>query len=56
MAVNKSFTSSSICDLQYRTAPKAVQQVSPYSGALTPFDGEYVWLAPGQAALLKLTC
>ena len=55
MAVNKNLTGSNTCGLQYRNPPKTIQQVSPYTGALTPFTGEYVWLAPGQAALLKLT-
>jgi hypothetical protein len=55
MAVNKDFKSSTYCSLQYRKAPTAIEQVSPYTGGLTPFVGEYGWLAPGQAALLKLT-
>jgi hypothetical protein len=32
-----------------------VQLVSAYTGEAVPFEGEQVWLAPGQGALLKLT-
>jgi hypothetical protein len=28
--------------------------VSPYSGQLTAFEGEQVWLAPGQGVVLKV--
>lgn len=55
MIVNKDFTSSVHCAPQFRDAVKAVSMVSPYSGQLTPFEGEQVWLAPGQGVLLKLT-
>jgi hypothetical protein len=54
MIVNKDLAKSRPCSPQFRKAPRRVQHVSPYSGALTPFEGEYVWLAPGQGVLLKL--
>jgi hypothetical protein len=55
MIVNKDFASSIVCAPQFRSAPAKVEQVSPYHGSLAPYVGEYTWLAPGQAALLKLT-
>lgn len=54
MIVNKHLTRSRVCLPQYRAAPKAVKQVSPYTGKLQNHDGENVWLAPGQGVLLKL--
>jgi hypothetical protein len=54
MVVNKSLTGSRTCSPQFRKAPKRLQHVSPYSGALLPYEGEYTWLAPGQGVLLKL--
>ncbi len=54
MIVNKSFTNSRQCAPQFRSAPKRVQHVSPYTGELLPFENEYTWLAPGQGVLLKL--
>jgi hypothetical protein len=55
MIVNKDVTHSAVVNLQLRTPPKgAVQMVSPYSGQLTPFEGEQVWLAPGAGVLLKI--
>jgi hypothetical protein len=55
MVVNKDFVYSAVCAPQFRTPPSKVELVSPYSGSLTPFAGEQVWLAPGQGSLLKLT-
>jgi hypothetical protein len=55
MIVNRDFTQSVYCSPQFREAGSKVEQVSPYSGQLTPFSGEYAWLAPGQGALLKLS-
>jgi hypothetical protein len=55
MLVNKDLLKSIPCGPQYRTAPKKVELVSPYTGQLTPFEGEQVWLGPGQGSLLKLT-
>jgi hypothetical protein len=54
MVVNKSLTDSRTCWPQFRRPPKSLKHVSPYTGALTPYDGEYTWLAPGQGVLLKL--
>jgi hypothetical protein len=31
--------------------PRRVQHISPYSGSLMPFEGEYVWLAPRQGVI-----
>lgn len=53
MIVNKSFHDSARCAPKLRTAAK-LEQVSPYSGRLQPFEGEGIWLAPGQGALLKI--
>jgi hypothetical protein len=39
---------------QFRESWK-VQQVSAYTGGPVPHEGEYVWLAPGQGVLLKLS-
>jgi hypothetical protein len=54
MIVNKDLVKSRVCAPQFRKAPSRVQHISPYSGAVTPFEGEYVWLAPGQGVLLKV--
>lgn len=54
MIVNKDFVMSTVCGPAYRKASK-VELVSPYTGALVPYEGEQVWLAPGQAHLLKIT-
>ncbi len=54
LVVNKSFTRSTWCAFKYRTAPKQVAMVSPYTGQLVPFTGEQMVLAPGQGTLLKL--
>jgi hypothetical protein len=55
LIVNKDPVKSFPCSPIYRTPPKAVQLLSAYHGQLTPFEGEQVWLAAGQGALLKLT-
>jgi hypothetical protein len=55
MVVNKGFTGSIPGSPQFREPPAKVEKVSPYTGRLVPFEGEEVWLAPGQGALLKLT-
>jgi len=54
MIVNKDLARSCACSPQFRTSPKRVQQVSPYTGGLTAFEGESIWLAPGAGALLKV--
>jgi hypothetical protein len=53
MVVNKDRSKSRPCSPQFRKSPRRLQHVSPYTGALTPFEGEYVWLAPGQGVLIK---
>ncbi|AMV40298.1 hypothetical protein [Planctomyces sp. SH-PL62] len=55
MIVDKSFTESVACRPKFRTPPSKIEQVSPYSGALQSYDGENIWLAPGQGVLLRLT-
>ena len=42
MIVNKNVTKSRPCSAQFRSRPKRVQKVSPYSGALSDFGGEDV--------------
>jgi len=54
MIVNKDLAKSRHCAPQFRTAPRRVQHVSAYSGGLTPFEGEDVWLPPGGGVLLKV--
>lgn len=54
LVVNKDFAKSHPCSPQFRKSPRRLQHVSPYTGALTPFEGEYVWLAPGQGVLLRV--
>jgi hypothetical protein len=54
MIVNKDLVKSRHCAPQFRTAPRRVQHVSAYSGELTPFEGEDVWLPPGGGVLLKV--
>lgn len=51
MVVNKDLTKSASCGISFK-APGDVQFVSPYTGALSPWVGENVWLAPGQGTLL----
>jgi hypothetical protein len=53
--VNKDVTASVPCQPKWRKPPSKLELVSPYSGRLVPFEGEQIWLAPGQGALLKLT-
>jgi hypothetical protein len=55
MCVNKDFNNNTACHPQFREPVKKLEFVSPYSGQLTPYDGEQTWLAPGQGVLLKLT-
>ncbi len=54
MIVNKDLHRSRPCAPSFRTPPGRLRQVSPYTGALTAFEGEYVWMAPGQGVLLKV--
>lgn len=54
MIVNKDLAKSHPCSPEYRQAPRRVQHVSAYTGGVTPFSGEDVWLAPGGGVLLKV--
>ena len=54
MMVNKNVTKSRVCSPQWRTAPKSVQKISPYTGQPITFEGEQVWTAPGAGVLLKV--
>ena len=54
MVVNRSTTTARPCHPIFRAPPKKVQLMSAYAGELTPFEGEQVWLAPGQGCLLKI--
>lgn len=55
MVVNKDFAGSFACHPQFHAPPSKLEMVSPYTGALLPYEGEQCWLAPGQGVLLKLT-
>jgi hypothetical protein len=55
MLVNKDVLKSIPCWPKFRHAPAKVQKVSPYSGRLSAYEGENIWLAPGAGVLLKLT-
>jgi hypothetical protein len=54
MCVNKDFTANVACHPQFREPVKGLQMVSPYTGQLTAYEGEQVWLAAGQGVLLKI--
>jgi len=54
MIVNKDLAKSRPCSPQFRQAPRRLQHVSAYTGALTSFEGEDVWLPPGGGVLLKV--
>lgn len=54
MIVNKDFAGSIPCHPKFRTPIARLELVSAYNGALTPYEGEQAWLAPGQGILLKL--
>src|SRR4051812_48590140 len=53
MVVNKDLAKSRPCWPKFRQAPRRLRHVSAYTGALTPYEGEYIWLAPGQGVLIK---
>jgi hypothetical protein len=55
MLVNRDVLKSIPLGPTFRKAPKKLELVSPYTGQLTDFSGEQVWVAPGQGALLKLS-
>ncbi len=54
MVVNKDLAKSRVCAPHFRQVPRRVQHVSAYTGELTAFEGEDVWLAPGSGILLKV--
>lgn len=54
MVVNRNLTTSRHCQLEFRPVAKSIRMVSPYTGELTPFSGEHLWLAPGQGVLLQV--
>jgi hypothetical protein len=54
MVVNKDFTSSVVCGPQFSVPVTRLEFASAYSGQHTSYEGEHVWLAPGQGVLLKL--
>jgi hypothetical protein len=54
MIVNKDLAKSRPFSARFRQPPRRLQHVSAYSGALTPFEGEDVWLPPGGGVLLKI--
>jgi hypothetical protein len=54
MIVNKDLAKSRHSSPQFRNAPRRVQHVSAYSGGLSRFEGEDVWLPPGGGVLLKV--
>ena len=54
LIVNKDLAKPRPVSVQFRHPPKTLKHISPYNGSLITFEGEYVWLAPGQGVLLKL--
>jgi hypothetical protein len=54
MIVNKDLAKSRPCAPQFRRAPRRVQHLSAFSGTMSPFEGEDVWLPPGGGVLLKV--
>ena len=55
MLVNKDLKKSIPCWPKFRQAPAKVEKVSQYSGRLSAYEGENIWLAPGAGVLLKLS-
>jgi hypothetical protein len=54
MIVNKDMTDSVHCEPTFNVETTRVQVVSPYSGRLHNYGGEYQWLAAGQGVLLRV--
>lgn len=54
MIVNKSFVKSTFCGPQFREPQSALMMISAYTGQPIPYEGEQMWLAPGQGVLLQL--
>ena len=55
LLVNKDMLKSIPGWPKFRHAPAKVEKVSQYSGNLSAYEGENIWLAPGAGVLLKLT-
>jgi hypothetical protein len=54
MMVNRDTKTSYAPSPQFRKPPAKVQMLSPYTGDFVPYEGEYRWVQPGGAALLRL--
>ncbi len=54
MVMNKSMAGSLPGWPQFRVAPKALKLISAFTGEATTFEGEQVWVGPGQGILLKV--
>lgn len=55
LVVNRNLTRSQLANrLSFRTPPRTVRQVSPWTGSLQGFEGEAQWIAPGAGALLRV--
>ncbi|MBN2508587.1 MAG: hypothetical protein JXQ71_18075 [Verrucomicrobia bacterium] len=54
LVVNRDFLKSHYAAVTFRTAPRRVQMVSPYTGQWIDFTGEQQWLAAGQGVLLRV--
>jgi hypothetical protein len=53
MIVNRDVTKPMPCLPTFRARPSACNLLSPYTGQLTPFEGEQVWLARAPGCLLE---
>lgn len=53
LIVNKDLARARRCQPQFRTAPRQLQIISPFTGRAEKYDREFSWLAPGAGALLK---
>jgi hypothetical protein len=54
MMVNRNVTTSFRPVPKFRTPPKQVRMMSPYTGELVAHDGEQMWVAPGAGVLLRI--
>jgi hypothetical protein len=54
LVVNKDFAGSIPCHPKFRKPIARLEMVSAFSGTLVRYEGEQMWLAPGQGVLLKL--
>ena len=53
MIVNKNLSKARPVSPQFRKPAKRLVHICAYNGEILPFEGEYVWIAPGQGVLLK---